>query len=159
MRCPVQQGDPEIVLNFCTRKLDPDTAAIFRKHVVLCPECRDFVDAQEEIWRELDRLEPCVISPDFDARLYARIEAEEARSWRTRLFGRVPTRQGALALTAVCATVVAALFLRPSAERGTDRERRETVRIEALEPEQIDRTIEDMEMLRQFSTPGQVRAL
>jgi hypothetical protein len=33
------------------------------------------------------------------------------------------------------------------------------IRMETVEPEQLERAVEDMDMLRQFSTPGHVQTL
>jgi hypothetical protein len=49
---------------------------------VECPDCRDFAS----VWKKLDEFPVPDVSPDFDARLYARIAAEETRRpWWYRL--------------------------------------------------------------------------
>ena len=104
------------------------------------------------------RWQPESISADFDERLYARITAEERRTFWSRIFGDRLSWKPALPLAAGCATMLLAVIVSIPGPAPVPTPVQE-VRVEAIEPEQLERAVEDMEMLRQFSTPGQVQTL
>jgi hypothetical protein len=156
MRCPIQTGEtPEVLLDYCTRKLNPSSAALLERHLQLCPECRKFAESQSVVWQALDAWEAEPVSMDFDRKLYERIEEDRGRSWWERFslsqpFGWRP----AMPVAAVCIALFAVMLLKSptpaprthSAEIGT--------KSEFLEAEQVERTLEDLEMLRQLSQPS-----
>ena len=82
MNCPlhVKEG-AEILLDYCSQRMDPDRAADFRLHVADCVDCKEVVEAQESVWNMLDAYEPMPVSMDFDRKLWARIDAEDSQSW------------------------------------------------------------------------------
>jgi hypothetical protein len=57
---------------------------------------------------------------------------------------------------AACAALAIALVMNVDEDRRSIAPQQNIAPIEALEPEQIDRSVEDLEMLRQFSTPAQI---
>ena len=82
MNCPlhVKEG-AEILLDYCSQRMDPDRAADFRQHVADCVDCKQVVEAQEAVWAALDSYEAMPVSMDFDRKMWAKIEAEDARPW------------------------------------------------------------------------------
>jgi len=68
----------EIVTGFCAGTLDPSLAQEIGEHIAQCSECRGEVEAQRGVWDVLDAWTPVEVSGDFDARLYARIAAEQS---------------------------------------------------------------------------------
>jgi hypothetical protein len=90
MNCPlhVKEG-AEILLDYCSQRMDPDRAAEFRLHVADCVDCKQVVEAQESVWSALDAYEAMPVSRDFDRKLWARIDAEESQSWWQRALTRV----------------------------------------------------------------------
>lgn len=153
MRCPVQDGHPDLLLDYCARSLHPDVAAILAHHMSLCGECRKLAEAQEAVWSALDSWKPPRVSEEFDERLYRKIAAAERRTfwhrWFTGGFGWKPAMRVALG----CGLLACALLLESPPAAAPP----ESSRIEALEPEQVDRAVEDMEMLRQFTVPAASR--
>ena len=130
--------------------------AVMVRHMSSCPECRKFADAQAHVWSALDAWNAEPVSLDFDRELYARISAEERATFWARLIGDGLSWKPALSFAAACATVVMLFVLNiPDARTPAVLEPGVT-QVEALEPEQIERSVEDLEMLRQFSTPGQI---
>ena len=89
MTCPTtDKQSAEILLEYCAGTLDPDRALEFEKHAAECAECGRQVASQRALWQTLDQWTPAEISPDFDARLYARIAREEAAPpWKKWLVG------------------------------------------------------------------------
>jgi hypothetical protein len=93
----------------------------------------------------LDEWEPEPVSADFDERLYRRIETQEGRSWWRTLFRPVLpfSLRPVVPLAAACLLAVAALLVRTPVGLGTN----EVVRAEPVDIEQVERALEDMEML------------
>lgn len=154
MLCPIQSsGDPGVLLDYCARRLDSQTMAAMKRHMSSCPECRRFTEAQEAVWSALDAWDAEPVSRDFDATLYVRISADQRRDFWSRVFGDRLGWKPALSLVAACATLVVAVALNSPDRREPPAAVQPVALVEALEPEQIERSLEDLEMLRQFSTP------
>lgn len=148
----------EKLLDYVSGSLESREAALFEKHLEICVSCREFVAGQKAVWESLDLFEPAPVSGDFNRRLYARIAQT---SWWDRLVASVKSpfrspgliRQG-LPLAAAAALIAAAIVVwdRPT-PAPTPSSRRATLSAEAqsLQPEKIQRALDDMEMLRQFN--------
>jgi anti-sigma factor RsiW len=151
MLCPIQEGgNAEVLLAYCARSLDPGALAVLERHIEVCPACRKFAGAQRLVWEALDAWKPGPVSDDFDDRLYARARQQETERWWRQLhqprswFSWRP----ALSMAAACITVFAVfLFRSPDASNVPA----QGSRPETVDVEQVERTLEDMEMLRQFS--------
>jgi hypothetical protein len=80
----------EILTDYCANKLDPVRASELGTHLQECSECRELVEAQKTVWEMLEAWKPIEVSPDFDAKLYARIAREGTepvwRQWFLRIF-------------------------------------------------------------------------
>jgi len=154
MRCPVEIGSPEILLEYSARKLAPEAVSVLERHVTLCAACARFAKDQRAVWSALDEWEAADPTPNFDRRLYARIEADAARPWWSRLFqygfGWKPAVAGAMATVAIAAVLLIPNY--PWIERPSQ------VRQESLEPDQVERALDDLEMLRQLSPPNTAAA-
>lgn len=154
MKCPIEEN-AEVLLAYCARKLDRETQAVLERHIAACPACREFQAGQEAVWQALDSWEAMPVSPDFDRRLYRRIEEETARaSWWSRLVQpfrpmfEAPLMSRSVPLAAAaCLLVLAGVIMeRP----GNVVVSEESASIESIQPDQVERTLDDMEMLRQF---------
>jgi anti-sigma factor RsiW len=157
MKCPIETHEnAELLLKYCARKLDSETQAILERHLAVCPACREFQKSQEMVWQALDVWDAMPVTPDFDRRLYRRIEEEQARaSWWSRLtrpFGPVfglPTMSRGLPLAAAAALLVlAGIILQRPHDVVVPEDLAE--RIESIQPDQVEKTLDDMELLRQF---------
>lgn len=156
MLCPVQSREnAEILLSYANRKLDPDTAAVLERHMAVCSECRRVAEAQQAVWSALDAWEAESVSPDFDRRLYTRIEAGEGTGWWRRFVAplRPMSWKPVMSLAAAGMTLLAVLLIRTPDSATPVPQRFETV-----EAEQVERSLEDLEMLRQLSMPPHYRA-
>jgi anti-sigma factor RsiW len=144
MQCPVLNVEhAEILLDYCAGKLAPESRTEFERHLEQCPECKEYCGT----WTALDVWEPEPVSENFDASLYARIASFENRSWWMRWAWRP-----ALSLGAACAAMAVTLFVHaPVNQPKAPVSMHETTRIETVEPEQLERTLEDLEMLKQLS--------
>src|SRR2546421_10443602 len=93
MKCPIETRESaELLLEYCARKLDPESTAILQQHIAICPACREFADGQRALWDALDAWETTPVSADFDRRMYSRIAQEVG--WWDRLGRPVPPLLG-----------------------------------------------------------------
>lgn len=150
MKCPIAtRENADVLLDYCARKLDVERTALLERHMEVCPECREFADSQRMVWTALDAWEAQPVSADFNRRLYARIENEV--SWWQRLLRPVRpmfARQGLPIAAAACLAVMAGILIeRP----GAVPEVPTPAQVEAVQADQIDRALEDMELLREFN--------
>jgi anti-sigma factor RsiW len=151
MRCPIEtQESAELLLSYSARRLDAESTAILEAHMKLCPACREFRDGQRALWEALDQWEARPVTPDFDRRLYRRIEEQEQMSWWSRIFGplRPVFLRPALPLAATaCLVLVAGLIGvdpgRVAAPVAVDNP-------QIREVEQVEHALDDLDMLRQF---------
>jgi anti-sigma factor RsiW len=153
MNCPIDNRESaEILLAYCARKLDAGSSAILEEHIKICPACREFAEGQQSVWKALDAWEAAPVSPDFDRRLYARIE-KEVSLWDLilRPFRPLLVRQG-LPIAAAAGVVIMAGFLldRPAGMNpGAPPET--SANVEAVAPEQAEPTLQEMEMMRELN--------
>jgi anti-sigma factor RsiW len=150
MRCPIEtQENADLLLSYSARRLSPENAAAFEAHMESCPACREFRDSQSALWETLDRWEARPVSLDFDRRLYRRIEEQERENWWTRIFGsgRPGFLRPALPLAAAACLVLVVGFIIDNPVRIAPRV--ETPRVQ--EVEQLEQTLDDLDMLRQFN--------
>jgi anti-sigma factor RsiW len=140
----------EILLAYGAGTLDAEQSAAWEAHAAQCGECRAVMAAQKHLWDVLDHVEAPEISADFDARLYARIAREEAQPawksvWRT-LLGLAPAgvswKPVAAGAAAAAVLAVGLLVHVPKAQNPSSQ-----IRPESMDAEQVEVTIEDLEML------------
>jgi anti-sigma factor RsiW len=75
----------EVLLAYASRRLDPVEAQELDRHAAECDACRTLLAEQCAVWEALERWKPGPVSPDFDQRLFDRIEREGQRGWAARL--------------------------------------------------------------------------
>jgi hypothetical protein len=107
---------------------------------------------QAAVWAALDEFVPPAVSPDFDARLYARIARAKDEGW-TALFGRWLGSgwRPAMALSVVCAAVLMTVVVRAPQETrvpGMPPAVVEKAQAEPVDVETLEAALEDLEMLK-----------
>jgi len=158
MNCPIRsQQHREWLLEYSAGRLDPVHTALVERHVEICQDCARFVEAQVVVWNALGRWEPEQVSPDFNRRLYHRIEQARSATWLNRVFRPLhPLWRPALPLAATCLLIVLGVALH--LPRAVMNPGASPSRVESIEPEQVERTLDDMQMLRELAlTPQQER--
>lgn len=149
MLCPIQHRENAgILLDYCERKLAPDMMALLDSHVEQCTGCRQTLAAQKVVWEALDSWDPAPVSIDFNRRLYQRIDKEAATAWWRRMFQPVlpfPMRP-ALPVAAACAVLMAVFLFQAPSEQQLQKQ----MTVESFDVEQVEKTLDDMEMLRQM---------
>lgn len=154
MKCPVQAGgDAEILLDYCARTLDGETAALLELHMKECPDCRAFRDAQSELWMDLESWKGVPVSLDFNRRLFSRIDAEDQKPWWRQWRGVWAglSLETAMPLAATALVGVAAILFQLTTAvppvPDTPAAYAET-KFAAADAEQAASDLEDLEMLR-----------
>jgi hypothetical protein len=155
MLCPIQHDNSEILLDYCARKLNPETAVLLEKHIENCVECRNFANAQRLVWEALDTWDTMPVSMDFDRRLYARIEEHKHSNWWSKLksheffqpFGWKP----AVPLVTAGATFALAVWLILPMEKPVMVDQSGQIRAESVDLDQAERDVDDLEMLQQLA--------
>jgi hypothetical protein len=145
-----------ILLDYCARKLNPEMTLTLERHMRSCESCREFASGQQLVWSALDSWKALSPSEDFERHLYTRIEQHEQSTWWNRLlawgtgsFGWKP----AMPLAAACVTAAVILLYTPPTPTVVPSH--EHSRADTIEPEQVERNLEDLEMLKQLSmNPG-----
>ena len=113
MNCPIESRNPEMLVAYAAGELDLETARALERHLAGCAACRSVAADQAAVWKALDAWEAPAVSPDFNRRLYRRIEQGVRLSWwerLTRTFRPMPLRQ-ALPLTATAGLLLMAGLL------------------------------------------------
>jgi hypothetical protein len=152
MNCPLETRDnAQVLLDYCARKLEPESVAILERHIAVCDACREFASGQRAVWEALDAWEAAPVSPDFDTRLYRRIETRA--SWWELL--RRPFQPSTLwrrlpAAAMGCLLVLAGVILQRSAVSPAPA-LNDTAQVDSVQPEQVERTLDAMEVLSEFS--------
>ena len=148
MECPVQNREhADVLLKYCARRLDPETAAVLERHMEHCEACRAFGEGQRSVWASLDVWEAMPVSEDFDRRLYTRIGEEERRgfwSGLVRPWWPLQLRPALSVAAASVVLVVAWLVHSPGSEPRP-------AEAEAVDVEQVESVLDDLEMLQQVN--------
>ena len=155
MNCPIKSKEnTEWLLDYSAGRLDRERAGVVAQHMESCPDCAHFIQSQQVVWNALGEWEPKPVSSDFDGRLYRMIDQKERRSWVSRLFQPLqPLWRPLVPVGAACLLIVVGLVLRtPDAAVGPVHPQ---TRVEAIETEQVERTLDDMQMLRELELTPQ----
>jgi hypothetical protein len=124
---------------------------MLEEHIRDCQACREFAGGQRAVWEALDTWKAEPVSPDFDRRLYQRIEQEVSwwdlllRPFRPLLF-----RQG-LPIAATAGLVLVAGLLLQHPANVPRSAAPESAQVEAMPPEQVEHAVDEMETIREFN--------
>jgi len=127
-----EQG-AELLASYLAKTLDAPRLAELDRHLRECADCRGLAS----VWERLDEFAVPAVSPDFDARLYARIAREEARvlGWRWWL------RRSIAPVAAAAAVAALVLFLHVPGRQDTARQ------ASKAEIEQVAQAVDDLNLL------------
>jgi anti-sigma factor RsiW len=126
-----EQG-AELLTGYLAKTLDAAGMAEVDRHIQDCPDCRGLVS----VWEKLDEFAAPQVTAGFDARLYARIAAEDARRpWWRRLLWRP-----AVPLVAAGALVGLGLLLAPGTHDAAKQANQ-------MDIEQVAQAVDDMDLL------------
>ena len=156
MNCPLESREnAQLLLDYCARKLDAESETGLERHIATCGACREFAHRQRTVWEALDAWEAAPVSADFDRRLYGRIEAQV--SWWDLLlrpfrspWNAVALRRTVAATAAACLLLMAGILLAHPAISPAPVPCY-MAQVDSVQPEQVERTLDAMEMLSEFS--------
>ena len=157
MHCPSQNPETaNVLLDYSARKLTPQATTELERHLESCPECKTLSLQQHALWTALDSWKAAPVNEDFDRKLYSRIEEFESRSWVRRWFADGFAWRPALSFGTACAVLAIAFVWNtpPYNHSVTNLKVQEGARVE-VEPEQVERALEDLDMLKQLSSNTQ----
>jgi anti-sigma factor RsiW len=146
MDCPIETRENlDALMDYCAGRLEPQTRGAVERHLARCAACRDWTAAHRVAWKALDRWEVAPISPDFDRRLYQKIDAEQGSSWWAALV----RPWAALRLRPALSVVMAALLLLAAVLiQSPGLPPAEQAQIESVDADRLESALEDLEMLR-----------
>jgi len=156
MNCPMEHRKPETLVAYAAGELDGETAASIERHLRVCPGCRLWVAEQAALWKTLDIWEAPAVSADFDRRLYRRVAGEVRLSWwerLTRTLRPMPLRQILPLAATACLLLIASFLVQQPDQLAPPHPGAGLVRAD-----QVERTLDDLELLRQFGAGNQVEA-
>ncbi len=152
MRCPIETQDgAELLLAHSSGKLNSSAQSGLTEHIHGCAACREFLAAQKAVWQAMDAWQAAPVSPDFDRRLYQRID-REAGWWDLlmRPFRPLLVRQGMPIAAAACLVIAAGILIeRPAGPPPAAPH--QSAQVEAVPPEQAEPALQEMEIMREFS--------
>jgi anti-sigma factor RsiW len=151
MNCPIRtQENRDWLLDYSAGRLDVQRSAVIERHMEACPMCARFVAEQRVVWDALSQWEAPDLSAGFNRSLYQKIDQAQPSSWLQRLLQ--PLWRPTIPIAAMCLLIVAGVALHtPTAGVSPVHPRGESV-----EPEQVERTLDDLQMLRELAlTPQQ----
>jgi len=147
MNCPIEtQENKEWLLDYSAGRLDAARTAVVEQHMERCEGCARFVEEQRLVWDALGRWEAPDLSTDFNRRLYQKVDQTQTSSWFKRFWRPL------VPVAAACLLIVAGVVLHTPTALTPERSQ---ARVESVEPEQVERTLDDLQMLRELAlTPG-----
>ena len=149
MSCLMKEDERrDLLLAHASGRLDADAAVQLDVHTRTCADCAAITRTQSAISNALSAWEPPPVSSDFDKRLFARLEAAEAAPWLDRLTARLgewfrPVFARPAIPLAAAAILLAGGFV-------FDHQSNPLVHISSSDVEQVQTTLDDLEMLHQF---------
>jgi len=153
MRCPSEdRGNAELVLAHAADKLDAERAAVLEEHMARCPACRGYAAAQFAVWEALDSWEAPEVAPDFDRRLYQRIE-QEVSWWDLLIRPFRPLFAARFVPVAAAAGLLIAAGVWLQYPDGTPAVPAvPSAQVEAMPPEQAATALQEMQIMQEFSS-------
>jgi anti-sigma factor RsiW len=145
-------GHGELLLDYTAGKLDSaDRAADkarLEQHMEECATCASFRIEQAAVWEALDLWEPAPVSMDFNRRLWQRIDGIASTPWYMSLAKslRFANWKPLFPLTAAILVIAAGFLL----DHPGSREAVPGVTIR--EADQVEQTLDDIELLHQLDT-------
>jgi hypothetical protein len=154
MNCPLK-NDEATLLDYAAHRLDATRTAMLDRHTHECPDCAALLLEQAAVWDILDTWEPAPVSVDFNRKLWQRIDAADAAPWYRRLAEslRFGNWKPAVPLAAAMVVIAAGFMLDHPQNRAGDKKLAGTPEtVSASEAEQVEQTLEDLQLLHQFDS-------
>ena len=146
VECPLDSRySADLIIAYCAGKLAFEVQNALEQHLRLCAKCRATTEGQKDVWGALDSWTPVSVPANFNEAVYRRIAAEASKP--CRLFGANRSWAPALPMAAACIALIT-IFLLRTPPPGKDSP---PPRLSLPEIEQVERALDDMDMLKQLS--------
>lgn len=162
MICPSRRKDTTLLLDHASGRLAPAQSAPVAQHVSECDDCAAALLEYSSVSDALDMWEAPAISTHFNRRLWERIEAAASAPWHVRVadWFRFHSLKPAIPVAAAALVIAAGFwFDHPSGVSHPAA----TSHVTATEADQAERTLDDLQLLRQFdaavAAPGSARPM
>jgi anti-sigma factor RsiW len=154
MNCPLKNEETGLLLDYAAGRLDAQKTARLDRHMDACADCAALRLEQAAVWEALDAWEPMPASIDFNRRLWQRIGAMESAPWYERLVESMRMAHWKPAFTLAAATLViaAGFMLDHPGGRAPVAGESATAGVTATEVDQVEETLEDLQLLHQFDS-------
>lgn len=128
-------------------------------HLLECGSCAEAFAGQSALWNRLDAWTVPEVSSSFNRELYAKIDAAATEPWYDRVAAQMKAwfAQPALALAAAALVLVGGFTIDHSGIRSRfvssaqmSTVHAPSVQVSTSEADQVEKTLDDIEMLRQF---------
>jgi anti-sigma factor RsiW len=139
----------ELLLGYVDETLSPDSRRSYLRHVTSCVQCAELLQMHSLLEESLDDWKAPEVSSDFDAKLFARIRAEQPKLsiWQ-RIFGEGPwLLRPALPMGLAAVALVAVVAFRLGSPEVIPQQQ-----VQVNDLPRVERALEDMEALQAFSS-------
>lgn len=149
----------EQLLDFCSERLQAPTRALVQAHLDLCPECREQVRQQLVVASALDQWQVPELSSGFNRELWAKLDAEPARSAFPAWLSLSGKKRFAFPAVALVVALALFAFFTASFQPGPGPSQVPVQAqggsgVDILEAEQAEQVLEDLEMLDELASPA-----
>ena len=155
MKCPLlAEETTDLLLDYSAGRLDRAKTAMVGSHAEACAHCATFLAGQAELWGVLDAWEPEPVSIDFNRRLWQRIEVIANEPWYHRLMEamRFGAWKPVFPLAAAILVVAAGFVLDHQGGAAKSTGATAASGVSVSEADQIERTLDDIQLLHQFDS-------
>ncbi len=150
MKCPLLSDQTaDVLLDYSAGRLEPSRVVSFETHMESCDRCMTFRMQQADLWKALDTWEPEPVSMNFNRTLWQKIDQVAASPWYIKLADsmRFGAWKPAFPLAAAALVIAAGfVFDHPA---GPTRNQVATISV-VSEADQVENTLEEVQLLRQF---------
>ncbi len=162
MNCPLQSEETrDLLLDYTANRLHEASVKQLELHMASCAACAAFRNDQAAVWSALDAWEPAPVSSHFNRNLWAKIDAAASAPWHEKVLQALrlgswkPAAPLALAALAIAAGFLLDHPARQTVAANISVESPNTVvAVSASEADQVEETLDDIQLLYQFESPG-----
>jgi hypothetical protein len=155
MICPLRKEETaHLLLDYSAGRLDAVRVAVLQQHMESCADCAAFRLQQAAVWDAMDDWQPAPVSPDFNQRLWQRIEAGDSAPWYERLAEslRFAHWKPVLPLTAAILMIAAGFLLdHPGGKISVQSGSTVANSVSVTEADQVEQALDDIQLLRQLN--------
>jgi hypothetical protein len=167
MNCPLKSDglwseyDEGILLDYSAGRLDPAKTEMLKKHMLVCPLCSAYRTEQADVWAALDTWEAPPVSMGFSRRVLRRIEEQGAAPWYRKLADtlRLGGWKPAFPLAAAALVIAAGFVFDHQGTGPSTHGVSGASSVSITDVDQVERTLDDIQLLRQFDAAATSRPM